>query len=221
MKKAFSTIFLLACFGTSIAQDSTQTAEPVGARLKAGGKPEWIFGLHGVVVDDDGRTFNGLFDVAKGWNFNPYPSRISAERSLDKDWRVEVAASYVKYAAGKILNEVSQNTSSSFIAVDINAKYKVFNFFDFKHDIIDPYTVSGLGFAYRNALLKKSSPTLNLGIGCNFWLYEDFGLNVQTTAKFKLNFGSSNYLMHSIGVVYRLNHVSNGDPRKGSILEIR
>lgn len=221
MKRFFSAIVLLAALLPVSAQDSTQVAEPVGARLNLAGKAEWIFGIHGVVVDDDGRTFKGLFDVAKGWNFNPYPSRISAERSINRDWRVEAAASYVKYAAGKLLNDVPTSSSSSCIVIDVNAKYKVFNFFHYKHDIIDPYTVSGVGFAYRNALIKKSSPTLNLGIGCNFWLYEDFGLNVQTTAKFKLNPGSSNYLMHSIGVVYRLNHIKNGDPRKGSILEIR
>jgi len=222
MNRIKTAIILIASAFTASAQDSTQVAEPVGARLNPGGKPEWIFGLHGVVADDDGRTFKGLFDVSNAWNFNPYPSRVSAERSLNKDWRVEVAASYIKYAAGKLFNDSPLLSSQNSIIVDINAKYKALNFFGIHHDIIDPYTVSGIGFTYRTALTDmKAAPTVNLGLGCNFWLYKDFGLNIQTQAKFKILPKSSNYLMHSIGVVYRLNHVANGDPKHGSILEIR
>ena len=221
MNRIKTAIILIASAFTATAQDSTQVAEPVGASLNPGGKPEWIFGIHGVVSDDDGQTFKGLFNVSQNWNFNPYPSRVSVERTLNKDWRIEAAVAYIKYAAGKVVNDNVLASSSAFIAIDVNAKYKVLNFFHIRHDIIDPYTVSGIGFAYRAALLKKSSPTVNLGLGCNFWLYKDFGLNLQTTAKFKLNMGSSNYLMHSVGVVYRLNHIANGDPKRGAILEIR
>ena len=187
MNRIKTAIILIASAFTASAQDSTQVAEPVGARLNPGGKPEWIFGLHGVVADDDGRTIKGIFDVSKGWNFNPYPSRVSVERSLNKDWRVEVAASYIKYAAGKLLNDVPSLSSQNSIVIDINAKYKALNFFHIHHDIFDPYTVSGIGFTYRSGLPNvKGTPTANLGLGCNFWLYKDFGLNVQTTGKFKI-----------------------------------
>lgn len=220
MKTFFSTLALAACFFNLSAQDSTQTPEPVGSRLVAGGKPVWIFGIHGVVVDDDGRSFSGLFDVGNAWNFNPYPSRITVERTLDKAWRVEAAASYVKYSAGKLVNDNPIAANGNCIVIDANAKYDLNEIFG-ESKIFDPYTVSGIGFTYRTAILKKGTPTLNLGLGCNFWLYKDFGLNLQTTAKIKIIQGSSNYLMHSVGVVYRLNFVEKGEPKQGMILESR
>jgi OmpA-OmpF porin, OOP family len=202
------------------AQDSTLITLPVEVKLNPMAKPEWIFGIHGVVADDDGRSFKGLFDVSGGWNFNPYPSRITAERTIIKDWRVEAAVSYIKYKAGKIVNDNPIMDPKPFVAIDLNAKYDL-NGLIGDTDIFDPYTVSGLGFTHRGAILKSNAATINLGLGCNIWIYEGFGLNLQTTAKLKILPGTSNYLMHSVGIVYRLNHVENAEPRDGSIRDPR
>jgi hypothetical protein len=192
------------------------STEPVVKRLPA----VWIFGIHGVVVDDDGETFKNLFNVSKSWQFLPYPTRISAERSLNKVWRVEAALAYSQYKAGKVVNDVTVMSTQPFVAFDINAKYDLNGLFG-ETSVFDPYTVSGLGFTHRSALRKdKNAPTLNLGLGFNVWIYKGWGICLQTTAKFSLNPKSSNYMMHSAGIVYRLNFLA-AEPGRGSIREPR
>ena len=225
MKKLTVLFSLLAFMGMADnigAQDSTQVA-PNATGVEPGAKrmtPVWIFGIHGVVVDDDGELFKDLFAVSKTWHFLPYPTRISAERSLNKAWRVEAAAAYSKYQAGKTVNDMPAFGSQPFFALDVNAKYDLNELFG-ETSVFDPYTVTGVGYTHRSALIaeKKNTPTVNLGLGFNVWIYKGWGVCLQTSAKVKLNFKSSNYLMHTAGVVYRLNFLTknNGVNNNGAI----
>jgi hypothetical protein len=224
LRLLLSGLFIISSAAIFSAQD-TNTSVPSAnlqePQLK--GKPVWIIGIHGVVVDDDGETFKNLFNVGNSWNFLPYPTRLSVERSLDKRWRVEAAFAYTKYKTGVEINDVPATESKPVIIFDVNAKYDLNSLFG-ETGIFDPYTVSGIGFTNRAGLgseHKKATPTVNLGLGFNIWVYKGFGLCLQTTAKFKMIPKSSNYLMHSAGIVYNLGYVDNAEPKGGSIREVR
>jgi len=227
-KLLLSGLALILAVNSASAQDSTLATSkdveiPKGKKAKNkvnAQSPSWIFGIHGVVVHDNGEQFGNLFDISNSWHLLPYPTRISAEMSLNKAWRVEAAVAYSQYKAGKSVNEVPAEGTTPFVAFDVNAKYDLNDVFG-ETSVFDPYTVSGLGFTHRSAIEKKNTPTVNLGIGFNIWIYKAWGINLQTTAKFKLLPNTSNYLMHSAGLVYRLNYGENTEPKDGTIREAR
>lgn len=166
-------------------------------------KTVWTAGFHGVVVDDDGRPFKDLFNIKQSWNLLPFPTRLNLEGLIKNGWSVELTMAYSRYAAGKMLNNDIATNGGSFVAVDVNARYyrnKQIN----KAGRFDPYVAGGLGYTFRSALAQgQQCPTANIGLGFNFWFNRGLGLNVQSLAKFKMLPRSSNYLMHSLGLVFR------------------
>ena len=164
----------------------------------------WTAGISGVVIDDDGEPFKDLFNAKQSWNLLPFPTKASLEGFVDKGWSVEGAFTYSKYKAGKTINSDIIKTGGSFIAFDVNAKYDL-NEVIGDTKAFSPYGIAGVGYTYRAVMDKKHCPTLNIGVGFNVWFYRGFGINVQSMAKFKFIPGTSNYLMHSVGLVYRFN----------------
>jgi OOP family OmpA-OmpF porin len=162
-------------------------------------KPVWTIGLSGSVIDDDGEPFANLFNVSDSWNFTPYPTRLHVDMAIDPTWSFEAAFTYNVLEAGKVQNDVVLSEDGTFIALDVNAKYHFIK----KQGVFDPYGTAGLGFTYRSTL-QYQTPTLNAGIGANIWFIPSFGLNLQSTVKFAMVGKSSSYLMHSLGLVYRL-----------------
>src|SRR6218665_2390629 len=148
---------------------------------------------------------DNLLNVSESWNLLPFPTRLNLEGFIGKGWSVEGAFTYTKYKKGKTINNDKQSPGGTFIAFDANAKYDL-NELIGDTKAFSPYAIAGLGYTYRSVLAEgKSCPTFNFGLGFNVWFYRGFGLNVQSMAKFKLLPASSNYLMHSVGVVYRFN----------------
>jgi OOP family OmpA-OmpF porin len=158
----------------------------------------WSIGLSGVAIDDDGNPTTDLFNASESWHFVPYPSRLHVDAAFNKNWSVEGALSLSQYQSGKVVNDMVINEDNQFLAFDVNAKYH----FAGDAKVFDPYGLAGLGFTYRS-VLQEQTPTLNAGLGANIWFIPSFGLNLQTSVKFKLNSKSSSYMMHSLGLVYR------------------
>lgn len=161
-------------------------------------KPVWSIGLSGVVIDDDGDSFGNLFNVGNSWHFLPFPTRLNVDMAISPNWSFEAAAAYSQLQDGKIYNGDTLVGDHMFFAFDVNAKYHFIK----EPKTFDPYGAAGLGFAFR-ANLQDQTPTLNVGLGANIWFVPSFGLNLQTQAKIKMIGGSSSYMMHSAGLVYR------------------
>lgn len=161
-------------------------------------KPVWSIGLSGVVVDDDGQPFGDLFNVADSWNFLPFPTRVHVDMAINPSWSFEGAVSYSTFKTGNIINDDSLTADAMFLAVDVNARFHFIK----TAKVFDPYGTAGLGFTYRSNY-ETQTPTLNAGLGANIWFIPSLALNLQTTAKVKMISGSSSYMMHSVGVVYR------------------
>lgn len=188
----------------------------------------WVFG-HGwnIVQDDAGKWFKNLFNVDKAWNMAPYPVRFTCEKWLysNKDtsgaargWSIELMGAYNRYGVGNFLvdqtNPVLVDKEYQLLSFDIHAKYNFNKLLDLnklmgsKKDIIQPYGTFGFGYTYRSLPSHPGCGTVNAGLGLNVWIYKGIGIQIQSIAKFGLedrfpNAGS-NYLQHSISVVYKL-----------------
>jgi hypothetical protein len=73
-----------------------------------------------------------------------------------------------------------------------------------------------LGISVRDnqdTLARALSPTLNVGVGVNFWLSKHIGLQISSTAKVGVIdlFKSSNYMQHSLGLVVRFESLKRTD----------
>lgn len=120
---------------------------------------------------------------------------------------MEPATSFSMLKGTRIINGVV-GTPGNMIAVDLHAKYAFYYLYAPKAKWFDPYVTLGAGYTYRtNAPKITHAPSLNFGIGFNFWLVQSFGIQLGSTGKFGLTpriwKTSANYFNHTVGVVYR------------------
>lgn len=198
----------------------------------------WVVG-HGwnIVHDDAGKWFTNLFNIDKAWNTAPYPLRFTAEKWLyskgdstgsNRGWSLEFMAAYNRYGIGNTLvdknNPILVTKQYNLLSFDLHAKYN-FNklvdlnkLFGAKKEIFQPYGTFGMGYTWRDLPAHPNTATANVGLGFNLWVYKGIGLQVQSIAKFglkdKFPHSGSNYLQHSISVVYMFDRkTSNGGNR--------
>lgn len=208
--KAVLILFLLSLTSTVDAQGGGRKQSPVSRFFK---KTPWTFNLGGHVVDDDGRPFSELFNVGETWNFLPYPTRLAIDGYYRKGWSFQGEFSYTQYKSGKVIqNEVIGGTHT-FFSADVHVKYDLNEVFGDTH-WFDPYVAGGFGYTMRTIAKNPNAPTSNLGLGFNIWVYQNLGFNVHTIAKFSMLEGTSNYLHHSVGIVYRFEYGLGNRPGK-------
>lgn len=174
----------------------------------------WVFTLSGHVVDDDGNPFNNLFNVSKSWNFLSYPSKLSIEGEYKHNWSFGLDFAYTNYYSGKSINNEILGKKSNFFSADAFVRYKLKGVFG-DMNWFDPFVVGGYGYTYREAAKFNSTATANAGLGFNIWIWKNLGFNVQSVAKFAMIKYTSNYLNHSVGIVYRL--TSEGSYKPGRV----
>ncbi len=165
-------------------------------------KTPWIIQAAGNVVDDDGKPFKKVFDVKNSWNL-AVPIKVSIEKELKYNWDVELAFTYNKLNAGKIINNEVLTSPGTFYAIDLNGKKILTRLFR-----IEPYLFSGFGYTMRTQSGYSNTITLNAGFGFNIWIIDNvLGVNVQGSGKFGLTSPlistGANYLQHSAGINYK------------------
>lgn len=205
-------LFLLAFFalilcGNISAQIKTKTENKSSAK-KSGfqkfmSETPWTFGISGHVVDDDGKPFQNLFNPSTAWNFLYYPSRLTIDKYYKDGFSFQLEFAYNQFTSGKSINNEVIKTNWTFFSSDLNAKYDL-NELMGPTNWFDPYVALGMGFTSRSGAAKPSTITSNMGLGANFWVYENLGFSLQTMAKFSMIEGTSNYLHHSVGLVYKI-----------------
>jgi hypothetical protein len=165
----------------------------------------WMFGISYTALDDDGNS--AAFYDPSNWHTNVFPSRIFADKYIYKGWSTELAMSFNQYNPKKLVN-LQMGKTGFFLATDANLKYSFNKLLG--EGAIDPYVSTGLGMSIRNcddSLVGNVTPTLNLGVGVNFWLSNSIGIQLQSSGKIGLTsdlFGYADYMQHSIGVVVRI-----------------
>lgn len=167
-----------------------------------------VIGVSGVVVDDDGRPVKGSFNIKNSWNSSYLPTRFTLEAGFLKKtpflrkWSAELSMAYSPLLAGKILGDKNTRRSenANLYIFDLSAKYYPLSL---GSKWISPYGIVGLGYTNRAQLVSKNDLSINAGLGISLWLDKSLGVNVQSTGKFAANKSASNYLMHTLGLVYR------------------
>ncbi len=163
----------------------------------------WTFGISGHVVDDDGEPFTKLFNVGNSWNFLPYPTRVTIDGYYKSGFSFQGEFAYNQYKANKEVNDEVISSTWTFFSADIHVKYDLNEVFG-PTNWFDPYVAAGHGYTLRSGASKPNTVTFNMGLGANFMIWENLGLNLQSMAKFSMIEGTSNYLHHSVGVIYRI-----------------
>jgi len=203
-------LFLLSLTATVNAQGGGKKSSPIKRFFK---KTPWTFNLGGHVVEDDGHPFSNLFNVNDSWNFLPYPSRLAVDGYFQKGWSFQGEFSYTQFKAGKKINDLVTPVTSTFFSADIHVKYDLNEVFGDTH-WFDPYVAGGYGYTMRTVAVNPNTATANLGLGFNIWVYQNLGFNLHTIAKFSMQQGTSNYLHHSVGIVYRFEYGMGNRPGK-------
>lgn len=180
-------------------------------------KTPWTFGLSGHVVDDDGDPFGHLFSVGSTWNFLPYPTRLTIDGYYQSGISFQTEFAFTQYKSGRFINDRKVITPTSrwttFFSMDSHVKYDL-NEVIGETNWFDPYVAGGFGFAIRSGISKPFTTTYNVGLGWNIWIWENLGFNMQSMAKFSMFEGTSNYLHHSVGVIYKVAGGRGGRPGK-------
>ncbi|MFT5859353.1 MAG: OOP family OmpA-OmpF porin [Flavobacteriaceae bacterium] len=200
IKKVLSSLFIIALIGTSSAQPHKT--------IKVFKPYKWMIGAHWSAIDDNGSKFGKLFDVKDSWNLLAYPSRLTVDRYFVYGWSMEYVATYSQYKTGKLIND-STIFAGTFFSFDVNGKYSFYQKYAPRARWMEPYFTFGLGYTYREQGAATHAPTVNLGMGLNFWVYKGIGIQLHSTAKFGVYPGvwetPENYLQHSAGIVVRFN----------------
>jgi len=197
-----TTIFLVI-FGSSIAQPDKMITNKDNYN--------WMFGASWMMLDDDGAGTN-LFNFSEH-HTAPYPTRAFVDKYLYNGWSIEGSLCFQKYDNSKLVND-SLGVDGSLFGFDVHSKYSFYKLVG--RSWIDPYLFAGGGITARimdeRNTAKPMSINANIGGGVNFWVSNNFGIQLQSVAKFSLNdfFGPSNYMAHTAGVVVRFEK-SNGE----------
>lgn len=171
----------------------------------------WMFGLSWVLTDDDGEAYNPF--LIENLHAHLFPSKITVDKYIYNGWSAEAVLAYSTYNPEKITND-QEGISGSLFSMDFHGKYSFYKLLN--SGAIDPYVTSGLGISIRNnndENAKALSPTLNIGLGLNFWITQNIGIQLNSTAKIGMIdfFKSSDYMQHSIGIVARFESLKSAD----------
>ncbi len=190
MKKIFTFIFAVAM----MAQASSQG---IIDNLKSS---PWTFSLGWAAIDDDGRAFEKFLDVKEGWNYNLFPSRISGMKQMNDKLSLDLGFTYVNYDAKFRNGEQKADAEEGTLwALDANTRYNAFRKGNFEIQ-----TVQGLGFTKRDPGMDNNMVTLNTGLSFNYWVKEDWGVSLNSQAKWGLTnlMDGGSYLQHGISLFY-------------------
>lgn len=205
---------LLLCTHASFSQQLKSISKNKGRHsntkfIDALKKTPWTVGIGGNVIDDDGKPFKNLFNVSETWNFLPYPTRLTLDGYIKGGFSAQLEVSYNKYKIGKNINSEIIPGQWSVISSDVNFKYAL-NYQIKNMKWFDPYVLLGLGYTQRSGAAKPNTVTYNMGLGFNIWIIDFMALNLQSSAKFSMIEGTSNYLQHTVGLIFATNWGVNG-----------
>ncbi|MBO0323572.1 OmpA family protein [Muricauda sp. CAU 1633] len=197
----------LACFFTAsiLAQDVELTKKDSIVQSY------WLVTLGVNAVDDSGDEFGELFDLEKGWNMVPFPSRVSVGRYFKNGLGLEAIGSYNQYQEGKIVDKVEITEDIDYLALDFRVSYDLNKILG-ETGFFDPYIGIGAGYTDAN---NQGRGTYNAVLGFRTWFSDHWGLDLNTTGKWAMSTeNATNHIQHALGVAYRF-EVEKGLSRKG------
>jgi outer membrane protein W len=170
----------------------------------------WGFGIGLNIVDDSGTGFSELFNISDNWNFGT-PAVLSATYYLNNKFSLSSSFSFNKYKEGKVIDggSVLSGSEARYFAVDFSVNYSFRDLFN--TNAFAPYVFVGAGYTkiseYETNISSGIIPdqgrmTANIGLGVNYWLSENWGLNMNVADKFGLADDATNQFQYGFGINY-------------------
>ena len=164
------------------------------------------FGVNAVDLRTPDKFGDGLKDFVgtKDFNILPAISKLSVSRYIGAGFSAEIDGTLNKIergfgVVGGDANSYS-NVDNAFWAVNLQAKYALRNLFTENSGWFDPYLK--LGGGYTNIGDINNFKALG-GLGINFWLNDNIGLNIQTGYHHAFKSDANDYFQHSAGIVIK------------------
>jgi hypothetical protein len=211
MKKLTLFLFIIGGLMSTQAQESISN-DSINEKHRT-----LIFKLGLNLVDSTGgndpfTVFSDFDQMVFSENYN-----FELEYRFSKWFSLAFAMSNNKWKANKgKIDGIIVSTDQKYLALDLDLKYyfdEAFDWFD-QNDWVELYLHGGVGSALQ---ANKSGVSLNFGPGANFWISEQFGVNVNGTGKWMLNNGdnlyASNHFQYSASLMYRF--INNDDDNDG------
>lgn len=194
MKKLTAILFFLMC--TTFAYSQYR------------GYDEWIASVGINIVDNS--ALKNPFEGAEDLSFST-PITFGIEYKFDENWAInpmfsfnEIDRFYVDYKHAKDtgLPQGWIEKNGSYFSFDVNGKF-YYDEYIVRDNRLDAYVAFGFGF-YE--VSKESNISGNFGLGIRYWITKEFGVRVQTLAKFAFDSDqiyANNNLIHSLELLYR------------------
>ncbi|MFT6127825.1 MAG: hypothetical protein ACJAVA_002321 [Flavobacteriaceae bacterium] len=176
---------------------------------------DWSIGFGFNAVYDSGYGAKDLFTASDHWNFGT-PFYISAENYINNQFSIGATLSFNHIKEGKVIDGetiLKGGNEAGYAAFDLALKYSFRELLNLKY--LEPYAFVDPGGTHigdhqteENNEIKKgnSRMTLNTGLGCNYWLSKNWGINLNLTTKFGIGSNVSNQLQTNIGCYTALGH---------------
>jgi len=211
MKSCSYILLLLTVFAgfNSFAQDESQA--PKLSSKDSIITSSSMLGLGLNFVDDSGDVFNELFALGSQWNYVPYPSRISYERSTSSGLGFGAIGTLNKYKVGNIIDGVLNAEETTYLAIDGRVTYDLNKLYN-ESSWFDPYLGAGIGYTDANNI---SRGTYNAVVGFRTWISDRWGLDFNSSGKWAIgDNGATNHIQHAVGAVYQFD-IEKGLSKKG------
>jgi hypothetical protein len=163
----------------------------------------WTVGIGVNIVDNDGFRFEKPFDT-ENWNFGN-PLSVNIERKWREYFSTNFAITLNKLSKDNKQNNGYLTEDSNLFAIDLTGRFIFDQFIWEQNPRIDPFEAYALvGVGYTSAL-SKDSMMFDVGLGFNYWFYQDIGIRLQTMGKFGFNDYQylKNYIQHTAEFIFR------------------
>ncbi|MBP1839095.1 hypothetical protein [Formosa algae] len=172
------------------------------------GYDEWVASAGINIVDNS--AFKDPLKGTEDWSFST-PITIGIEYKFDEYWSLSSMISlnkidkfYVDYGQSQEtgLAQGWLNESGTYFSFDVNGKF-YYDELIARNDQIDAY--AGLGLGYFN-VSDESNVSGNFALGLRFWFTPEYGVRLQSMAKFAFDndkvYANNNFI-HSLEFLYR------------------
>lgn len=169
-------------------------------------KSPWQFHIGYVIIDDDGKPLSELLKAVNFRQFMVFPTKLGIEKRISDRWSAQGNFVFTAAKQGRLLNGEVSGSTQHLLAIDFAAKSQISQAL-FYTSWFKPYYSLGFGYTQKSYSQYQKNVTLNLAFGSDFWIQEGvFAVSMQTQSKFGLHapfiHNSSNYLQHSLALVY-------------------
>ncbi|GLB53107.1 cell envelope biogenesis protein OmpA [Neptunitalea chrysea] len=174
----------------------------------------WAVGLGANAVDfyptnansQMGSWFSQYFNAKEHWNVLPAVSTFQVSRYVGSNFSVGIRGSInnIKKYGESSVNELK------YYGLDAALKYSFQK--SLNSGFFDPYLEVGGGYTWMGSDEglpnyedggTVSNPTVNSAVGINFWLSDNFGINVQTGYKHQFGDQAMPHFQHIAGIVFK------------------